>query len=380
LRAVAILQVFLWHSAVESFNALSALEQESSPVIESYVKFLGFGVMGVNLFFIISGFLITGLILDIRDKKNGLRKFYIRRALRIFPLYYAALAVIFIILWFYDSESFHIKDRIFSYMFYLQNIDFLWYESDVTPFKYSGWQLLNHLWSLAVEEQFYIFWPIIVLWLTKTWRFKQNILLMLALIIFSVCLRYYIAVLYSWEYAYILLLSRMDALIMGGMVSYIIYKRPKAFLAIKEANIDCFKLLSLALIFLVAYSIYTGAFALFITKYTITFMNIFYLSLLIRVLGGDNDKNKGCYRRLFCSGFMMETARVSYGIYIIHVPVLYLLSRGMIAFGITDFYFVYPMLTCVGGMISFSLAYLSYHFYEKRFLLLKDKWAPLDGK
>ena len=378
LRAIAVLQILLWHSAIESINEFPAWKLASSPLIESYVKFTVFGASGVNLFFIISGFLITGLILDTRNKKHGLRKFYIRRALRIFPLYYATLAILFFLLWFFEPETFHIKDRILSYFLYLQNTDFFWYKIDIMPFSYPGYESLNHLWSLAVEEQFYIIWPIIILWMTKKRNFKQSIQIMLGFIVFSVLLRCCITVLINWQCAYMFLLSRMDALIMGGMIAYIIYKRPKVFQAIKEANNDYFKLLLIILICLMMYNLYTKVSVIFMTKYMITFMNIFYLSLLIKVLGGHIDKKKGWFERLSCSKFMKETAKISYGLYIFNLPVLYFLSFGTRALEITDFYYVYPIFICVGGGITFLLAYLSYHFYEKRFLRLKDKLAPLD--
>ncbi len=110
---------------------------------------------GVETFFVISGFLITGILLDNRSESSKpfvLRQFYARRFLRIFPLFYATLVIGFVL----RADS--LRQTLFWHAGYLSNIYFyLW-----------GWcGQLSHFWSLAVEEQFYLFWPLLMIFLPK---------------------------------------------------------------------------------------------------------------------------------------------------------------------------------------------------------------------
>ncbi len=117
----------------------------------------GVGSIGVQLFFVLSGFLITGILLRERQEVDAeqqtvgfsVKQFYARRFLRIFPLYYFCLAV------FLALGSFEIRKTFFWHFFYLSNV--LFFLKDQFDFPFA------HFWSLAVEEQFYLFWPWMVL-------------------------------------------------------------------------------------------------------------------------------------------------------------------------------------------------------------------------
>lgn len=124
---------------------------------------LSFGWIGVDLFFALSGFLITGILIDTRSAVNYYRSFYARRVLRIFPLYYLTLLAVF--------GMATLVPRIFPtipipadrklYFLYAANLQFLH-----KRFVYNG--VLGHFWSLAIEEQFYGTWPVITRWLKPT--------------------------------------------------------------------------------------------------------------------------------------------------------------------------------------------------------------------
>jgi peptidoglycan/LPS O-acetylase OafA/YrhL len=133
---------------LRAYAVLAVVSAHSSTVIGLGIT----GYQGVLLFFVISGFLITGLLLDARVKSaspwTALRAFYARRFLRIFPIYYALLITAFIL------GFREVRGAIGWYLAYLSN----WY------FAYGGFRAYTaHLWSLAVEEQFYLFWPWLVL-------------------------------------------------------------------------------------------------------------------------------------------------------------------------------------------------------------------------
>jgi peptidoglycan/LPS O-acetylase OafA/YrhL len=133
--------------------------------IRSYVHL---GGIGVRVFFVLSGFLITGILLRSRLEMDGLgghrghalRQFYIRRVLRIFPLYYFALAIAWL------GKVADVRPAIGWHATYLSNVYFF-LENSATPGHWGG--QVSHLWSLAVEEQFYLLWPWVVLFASRRW-------------------------------------------------------------------------------------------------------------------------------------------------------------------------------------------------------------------
>jgi peptidoglycan/LPS O-acetylase OafA/YrhL len=145
IRAIAVLLVIIHHWLPET----------------SLLNFTPNGRIGVNIFFVLSGFLITGILLKAKNdvEKQGLKKstvfknFYIRRTLRIFPIYYLLL----IIFWLLNDPV--LKENGVYYFTYTSNI--LFYSQQFFPAR------LAHLWSLAVEEQFYILWPWLVILINK---------------------------------------------------------------------------------------------------------------------------------------------------------------------------------------------------------------------
>ena len=122
------------------------------------------GPFAVRVFFVLSGFLITGILLKVRRDARpgetwlGLRRFYVRRFLRIFPLYYVALAVLL------ACNAYDIRERWGWDALYLTNM--------YIPIYGAGKVVEGHFWSLAVEEQFYVFWPWVILFCKREWLVK----------------------------------------------------------------------------------------------------------------------------------------------------------------------------------------------------------------
>lgn len=143
LRGVAIVAVVLYHGLSSFQPAYANLATQGA---ERLAQMFVFGWLGVNLFFVLSGFLITGILIDTRGRDHSLGSFYIRRALRIVPLYLVALALVLFV---YHLRPFYVA----LCVLYAANlaIYFSWIGPIYGPF-----------WSLAVEEQFYLFWPLLV--------------------------------------------------------------------------------------------------------------------------------------------------------------------------------------------------------------------------
>ena len=162
LRAISILTVILYHIREYTPPAFfGGIERRNflAPVFD----FISDGHLGVNIFFVISGFLITSLLINEKSKTGtiSLKDFYVRRTLRIFPAYYFLLLVYFVL-----QLTGHLHLSAASWL------------TSITYTKYFNWKLdflTNHFWSLSIEEQFYIFWPFIFTYSSE--RFQKRFLL-----------------------------------------------------------------------------------------------------------------------------------------------------------------------------------------------------------
>ncbi|MEI6412092.1 MAG: acyltransferase, partial [Bacteroidota bacterium] len=180
------------------------------------------GWLGVDLFFVLSGFLITGILLKSKGKPHYFREFYRRRFLRIFPLYYAviiyaALAIVLI-----DRAPEHLwkgYDSLGWFLAFIPNFalafknDWLWQ---------TNWAGLNHLWSLAVEEQFYMFWPLIV-WIMPRKLLGVSCAVLLCVGVVSRQLTDHVyGTLWSMG-SYVLPFCRMDGLAGGSLLAILLH-------------------------------------------------------------------------------------------------------------------------------------------------------------
>ncbi|HEX6051682.1 MAG TPA: acyltransferase, partial [Gemmatimonadaceae bacterium] len=157
VRGLAVALVLVCHVAWD-FSSPSYMERGLIEVARA-------GWIGVDLFFVLSGFLITGILLDTRGGPKYFRHFYVRRTLRIFPLYYAILVGVFVITPLVAAT----RDRRWFTDIVDQQGWFWTYTSNVFLAVTGRWEqtgILGHFWSLAVEEQFYLIWPAVVLLLS----------------------------------------------------------------------------------------------------------------------------------------------------------------------------------------------------------------------
>jgi len=160
VRGAALLGVMLFH--------FTMFEQSGQPLYRTALRLATAGWVGVDVFFVLSGFLITGILLDTKDGPCFFRNFYVRRALRMLPLYYAALAMAMLALLVsvgaQTPEARALLTRQVWLWTYATNIEF----TIAGHWDFNiGRVWLNHFWSLAVEEQFYLVWPVVVLALSR---------------------------------------------------------------------------------------------------------------------------------------------------------------------------------------------------------------------
>src|SRR5260221_1974329 len=196
LRALAILLV-----VPHNFNLMIT----SGGAAYLFVVALHRGWIGVQLFFVLSGFLITGILLDARDAPNYYRSFFVRRGLRIFPLYYATLLVLFVLLPALGllPSSFKRDPMVeLSHWAYFSN----WYSA-----FHPGEDSVSHFWSLAVEEQFYLLWPFVIHRRSAEWVMRFCFAIAAASLSLRVAM-----LLTGTPGIYTFLATRMDALALGG--------------------------------------------------------------------------------------------------------------------------------------------------------------------
>ena len=160
IRGLATLAVMLFH--------FTMFEQSSQPLFRAALGLASLGWASIDLFFVLSGFLITGILLDTKGQQHFFRNFYLRRALRIVPLCYAVLAVVML------AVSATVGLRTPESREFLGRQLWLWtYTTNIEFFVSGHWNFnlgrlwLNHFWTLAVEEQFYLAWPVIVFALSR---------------------------------------------------------------------------------------------------------------------------------------------------------------------------------------------------------------------
>ncbi|MBK8952143.1 MAG: acyltransferase [Chitinophagaceae bacterium] len=222
-----------------------------------FINYFFFGWLGVDLFFVLSGFLITNILLNTVGRTGYLKNFYLRRILRIFPLYYLALVLFILITPFFFSTpdfSYYSENQFFLWT-YLQNWLYIFRITDATS--------LHHLWSLAVEEQFYLLWPITILLIRKPFY----LIILLSIVLSTVIgLR-----LWAWlntnanlSYYQLYTFSRIDGICIGSLVALIRY-----------INSDFFKKYTSSIVLL--FAILNFSFFLINRKYQFSFP---YLALV----------------------------------------------------------------------------------------------------
>lgn len=207
LRGIAILMVMLFHFAGE-FQRMTGTQP-------GWLRALRAGWVGVDLFFVLSGFLITGILLNAKTSSGYFRNFYARRILRIFPLYFGFLLILF------GPIYWWIPDRIYKLHDAYANQGWWWlYGSNILASRLGEWTCpaVDHFWSLAVEEHFYLVWPLVVYFVGK----RDFIFTCGFCIAFAALFRVYEIIQHQPLAGYTLTPCRIDSLAMGALLAAVL--------------------------------------------------------------------------------------------------------------------------------------------------------------
>ena len=362
IRGVAIIAVLACHLnnekvVIASFGMAGALFSKLSLA----------GATGVDLFFVLSGFLITGILIDTRDSSRFLRNFYARRVLRIFPLYYGTLVLVlylYPLFVAFDNGAKNVLDNQWWLWTYTNNFPY-----QRTPWNDSDLFWLGHYWSLAVEEQFYLVWPLVI------YSFGpanvKRIIYTTALISTSAAL--YCAIgpeksmftLVGWT-----TITRSGGLVLGALVSFKVrepgWLRSVPEKAKKYAVI--FGALFLGLVLLPRNLAFHDA----VNGVLHPVAWVFSCALILLVIGGRDD---ALPKRLLSRPLLTNFGKYSYGIYVYHflfLPLFFKVATMQKLVELTGIPILGVLLYYLYIVASvYAVSWLSWMLFERQLLKLK---------
>ncbi len=350
IRGVAVMLVFISHFHMILSPELTFREVTPWKFIN---RTLEAGFLGVDIFFVLSGFLITSLLLKERssNKSGMVSRFYKRRALRLLPALYALLIVdFFVSRW----EKFPIDVQwrtTWHALLYLNNWNIVW--------NFGAAQNdLGHLWSLGIEEQFYIAWPIVMLAIAAL-KIPPKIAISLTAI-FAVVVTWHRIDLWnngvSWLIIYVRTDARVDSLLIGASFAYVYrhYRVPAKIL-------NWAATLCLAGLIYIKYRFGSVPLQPFLFREGFTVIAVLAGTIILAAAEGAWFAN-----RVLISRPLTIIGKVSYGLYLWHLPVFVVLGRHVTSGP-------KPLRILLGIVIASAVTSLSWYFVEKPFLNIKNR-------
>jgi peptidoglycan/LPS O-acetylase OafA/YrhL len=355
IRGLAILGVLIYHGLYWSHDF-----PLYTPWQRAFLKLASPGQYGVNLFFVLSGFLITGILVDSRQRPDYYRRFYFRRALRILPAYYATLLIL--VIFGLTSRGFLLMSLLFS-----SNLSLLF---GIT-------MSYTVLWSLAVEEHFYLLWPAVV----KRVATKHLLLIAGFLLVLSPFLRYLCQQMafgalmpragcsyYTWNSA--------DAPALGALIALFVRKWNGDRERLRRLCLGLILMGALLAVAGLPFGIRTrmspvGA-ALQWVPWNLWSGGLLGIFLLV---------GTGTHRKWVTPRVLIFFGQISYGLYLYHLFFFFLYhwvakQTGFEArFSLSMWVRTWSLMVCM-GLGSIALALLSRTYFEEAFLRLKDRWTP----
>ena len=360
LRGVAILLVLLFH-----FVSLDTARAPHLVAIAN--EYLQYGATGVNLFFVLSGFLITGILIDTKSNCHYFRNFYARRFLRIVPLYYGYLIGALVVgraFSFYNSPTLRLEAH---------HQLFLWtYTSNLfEAFQGKYFQVFRHFWSLAVEEQFYLFWPLLVFVLPRralTWLCIGGVLLGP---LTRLVLRLTSGVNFTEEQL-ALTPCHVDALSLGALVA-IGLRSQRIWPSLVRCARVTFPMCFAAVCILIMISGAPDPSHNFAAQLSInSTINVCAASVLVLAVAASETSIVGNWLSARPLVFM---GKYSYGLYVLHPTVLRIVEKFVtprsLATGLHSYVLAGGLYVSLLFLLSIAAAYVSWHGYEVHFLKLK---------
>jgi len=369
LRGLAILLVIVWHYLVAGNQA------DPGSLHQFFNRTFSFAWAGVDLFFVLSGFLIGGILIDRRGSDDYFSRFWLRRFARLMPLYLIVIGLYILALpaagffyparelWLFDDAG---KIPLWSFLLYVQNF----YMAEANSF---GPNWLSATWSLAVEEQFYLLAPLFL-------RFVPLRLLpglLVALTVAALFIRNaYLGAGGSVVGSYVLLATRWEGLLVGILVAFY-YRKPAVRAWLKGHPLWLMTALGILLAGL-AWLIMDRQqlHSPFMMEFGYSYLPLVAAAVLLVALSVDWPVVK----RVFVNSALVELGVISYGVYLLHQPVHGLVSLAMLG----QRQQLHAPRDLIVALASFALtvaiASLSWRYIEKPVIDLAHRQTALPAR
>lgn len=365
LRFISFLVVFLHHCYLSFFSYL----QTSSPVAFEIQSFLfKYGTLGVNFFFVLSGFLITYLLIREKEVTGTIHvgNFYIRRILRIWPLYFLCLFIGFVLFAMLKKMGGEVPQESANpwyYIFLIGNFDYM----NTWPVKPDA-ILLSVLWSVCVEEQFYLAWPVILKFIPV--RFYKFIFV--GIMLLSLVFRSFYTDNTEADHAvrYFHTLSLIGDMALGALLAWLV-SFPGKF---KDFITNLSKP-AIAFIYIGTLCITLGKEYIFPYGFPIVFERLVIGIFFALIIAEQNFAKKSLFK-MSHSKLISKLGVYTYGLYCLHLLGMYATVRLVVKLGWhEDKLWVAAASAIIGLLLSIAISLASYHLFEKWFLKWKDKFA-----
>lgn len=337
IRAIAALMVLVRHFF---HNDSISYGINQYPILS---KITGLLQHGVTLFFVLSGFVITRILLNSINNKNYFSSFYKRRILRIFPLYYGSLVIYYVFAYYMNWNP--NNNSIIPYFTYLQNLEWLTGVEGFGP---------NHFWSLAVEEHFYLFWPLLLFFIPKMHlRGTIIFLVLLAIPIKYLFFKLDIEIDYNS-------LTRYDGLLIGALIAYF---------EINDLN-KYKRYLGRYGWFILVICLFTGAF-IFNVQDKFPLLNALAKHPILNITFGiiisflAFNYKESLISRILETRILQYLGQISYGIYVWHMLVIFLMELDFLH---SNIWYI-DLIICTS--LTIIISHISYYYFELHFLKLK---------
>ena len=371
LRGLAVLLVLFCHATM--------LKDLPGPAGKLYLALARISWCGVDLFFVLSGFLITGILFDAKGKPNFFRNFYARRTVRIFPLYYAfVLIALFVLPRFAPSIDHHFVERpaaSWPYWLYASNF-------------YQTFHPTHHIifvsWSLAIEEQFYLVWPLVVFFASRKNLLRITVGMMIGSALLRIALMLPAAPwiesmgLDPWRMANNWTPFRLDGLAVGAWLALAIRGQRFSIESLAKRSKFLFPISAIVLAAAVGSAYFSGwrggigqSPAYVLIGYPA--LAAMFGSLLCIAIA---SRQQSLVSRSLLSPPLLVLGKYSYAAYLLHIPVNVLIHD--LWFDPADATSLPAALAMQAAFYAVSLAgtlalsWFSWHAMEKHFLKLKD--------
>ena len=358
LRFIAFFAVFFHHTLiVRCFSA-----DPSSRVYAFFSNLKEAGALGVNLFFVLSGFLITYLLISEKNKFGTIHvpQFYLRRILRIWPLYYLVVIIGFIAFPLLKTMFGEVPAETHSplyYVFFINNFQMI-------TKGFADSSLLNVLWSVGVEEQFYLVWPVILLVIPKKYLLPAFGMM----IVGSIYFRYTHTSVARVNYFHTL--AVISDMVVGGVAAYFSFYSKRFLTYIKQLPksrvVVVYVLMTLVILF--RYIIFRAE--------AVNFSERFILSLFFAFVILEQNFTEASFYKLSHFPLLTKWGNYTYGLYCLHS--LGLLVAHVVSEKIMKLHNPWAIMGIdytLGMFLTLVMAYISYTYFERPFLKLKEKFA-----